>query len=190
MPPKVKYSREDILDAAYELVRSKGEGALSARTLASYLGCSTAPIFTAFPSVDALRFAVAMKAKDYYNHYLQQGLSQDIPFKGAGMQYIRFAKEEPELFKLLFMGSEAKETHYMPTGDDNEPDVRECVENYYEMKTDKAKYIYNHMSVYAHGFATLFAQGNCTFSESYVSRMMSEMFFALKQRVEGMENEG
>ena len=58
MPPKVKFSREEILSAAYELVRKNGKDALSARSLASALGVSTAPIFTAFESIDALTDAV------------------------------------------------------------------------------------------------------------------------------------
>lgn len=181
MPPKIKYSRDSILDAAYELVRSEGEDALSARTLASRLGCSTAPIFTAFPNVEAIHSAVAERAMALYGEYITAGLSQAPAFKGAGMQYIRFAKDEPKLFRMLFLHPNSRESHYFPSGDENEGRVRGKLEEDYTMENEQARYLYNHLSVYAHGLATLYASGNCTFSDEDVSRMMSEAFFAFKK---------
>ena len=107
MPPKVKFTREEILVAAYELLRKKGKEALTARSLASALGTSTAPIFTAFESIDALTDAVRARAKETYDAYLHEGLLHPIPFKGTGLAHIRFAKDEPLLFRFLFI--EAKD---------------------------------------------------------------------------------
>ena len=63
MPPKARYTKEQIVDAAYELVRRNGKGYLSARSLAAELGTSTAPIFTAFSSIEELQYAVTERAK-------------------------------------------------------------------------------------------------------------------------------
>ena len=182
MPPKAKYTKEQITDAAYGMVRKYGEGILSARNLAAELGTSTSPIFAAFDSIDEIAAAVAARARDLYKRYLDEGLSQTPAFKGAGLKYIQFAKDEPELFKMLFM-REGPDTpmHYLPSGFEFESEVRGTVQENYQLSESEAKRIYNHMSVYVHGLAVLFAQGNCIFSDEDVSRMLSEVFVALKE---------
>ncbi len=181
LPPRARYTREEIIDTAYELVRKHGESFLSARSLAAELGTSTAPIFTAFESIDEIYGAVVERAKARYSEYIKEGLSQELAFKGAGLQYIRFAKDEPELFKMLFMRNDggALPSHYFPGGDENEPLVLGALQGTYEYNTERARKIYNHISVYTHGLAVLYAQGICVFTDEDVSRMLSELFMAL-----------
>ena len=181
MPPKAKYTKEQIADTAFGMVRKYGEEILSARNLAAELGTSTAPIFTAFDSIDEIQRAVVEKAKTLYRTYAEEGLSMDPPFKGAGLKYIQFAKDEPMLFRMLFMKGDTGEriTHYMPSAYEQEREVRRAVSSRYPMNDETAKRIYNHLSVYAHGLAVLYAQGQCMFSDEDVSRMLSEIFMAL-----------
>jgi AcrR family transcriptional regulator len=178
MPPKVRYSKEQIADIAYELVREQGKDALSARTLAARLGTSTAPIFTAFSSIEELHTEVAQRAQKLYAEYAAQVLEGVPEFKAAGLGYIKFAKDEPQLFKLLFMSSDAEQTHYFPAKYEYEPLVRGHVESY-GYDSDRARRIYNHMAVYTHGIAVMYAHGQCVFTDEDVSRMLSEMFSAL-----------
>ncbi len=180
MPPKAKFSREEILSVAFEMTRKHGIEFISARSLAAELGVSTAPIFTAFQSIDELTSAIADKAKARYGAYLEVGLKEELPFRGAGVAYICFAKEEPKLFSLLFMGEENEETpsHYFPA-DDNSDTILQMVMKNYGLSEEKAKRLFNHLSVYAHGLATLFARGRCVFTMDDVRNMLSEVFFAL-----------
>ena len=182
MPPKVKYTKEAMTEIAYEMVRESGEECLSARNLASRLGTSTAPIFTAFSNIEEVRMAVEERARECYRHYAEAGLAMDPPFKGSGLQYIRFAKEEPMLFRMLFMRKSPKAaspTHYMPAEYEQEAEVRGTIKEKYGTDDARAKRIYNHLAVYAHGLATMYAQGQCTFTDEDVSRMLSEVFLAL-----------
>ena len=180
MPPKVKYTKEEIGDAAYSLVREEGIEALSARSLANSLGISTAPIFTAYRNIDEVKEYVIDKAKEKYQEYSERGLGEKIAFKGAGMEYIKFAKDEPRLFKLLFMTYPIKNRFYIPEGSYNESKIKGIVESEYGMSEPVAMRIYNHMSVYTHGLAVFFAEGQCDFSDEEVSRMLSEEFFAMR----------
>ena len=185
MPPKAKYTREQIIDTAYSMVRKHGRDFLTARSLASELGTSTAPIFTAFESIDDVYSEVVAKAKLLYSRYHEEGLLYNPPFKGAGLKYIQFAKDEPELFKLLFMsGEESELLHYAPAQYEYEGVVRGVVKDNYGLDDEKAKRLYNHMTVYTHGLAVLFAQGYCIFSDEDVSRMLSEIFSALSKEDE------
>lgn len=184
MPPKAKYTREQIAEYAYETVRQKGVQSLSARSLAEGLGVSTAPLFTAFESIENIRDEVAKRARALYDTYIAEGLDEPIPFKGAGLAYIRFAKDEPELFKMLFM-SPKRETpsHFYPEGDKNAPAVTLSVEGPYGISGEQAKRLYNHLSVYVHGFAVLFAQGRNVFTDEDISGMLSETFHALLKEI-------
>ena len=185
MPPKVKYSKEEIVEAAYELIRKEGSSSLTARHLAAALGTSTAPIFTAFESIDALNEAVLARARAYYDGFLSEGLSHHpIPFKGSGLAHIRFAKEEPLLFRYLFVDYKENDPvlHYLPGKGENEERVRSTVENYgYE--TESAKRLYNHLAVYVHGLSMLYAFGHTVFDEKDIDSMLSEVFYALKDEV-------
>ena len=103
MAPKNKFTKEEMVAAALRVVRAKGADGLTAKTIADELGTSTQPIFTAFGSMGGIRQAVYAAAVRVYDDYTKIGLQEKIPFLGVGTQYIRFAREEPELYRLLFL---------------------------------------------------------------------------------------
>lgn len=181
MPRQPKYTREEIVESAFSLVRAEGEAALSARRLAGVLGCSTAPLFVAFSSIEELLDAVRERAWAHYQGYLRRGMQESaLPFKGAGLAYVRFAREEPHLFRMFFMKGSFAVTHYMPATDPSEGAVRAALEGTHGVPTETARAIYNHMSVYVHGLASLCAAGNATFTEEDVDRLLTEAFVAVK----------
>lgn len=102
MPPKPKYSKEEILQSALNLVRKHGYKALTIRQLAAQLKISTQPIMSCFESSEQLRQEVWQSADLYHTHYLMKidETSKDsIPLQ-IGMNYIRFASQENHLFSL------------------------------------------------------------------------------------------
>ena len=96
MPPKPKYTKEELIEAALELTRETGMDAVVARNLGSKLQVSPSTIFTHFGTVEEIRHAVLEAARVLYNEYVEEGLRMNPPLKGFGMQYIRFAMEEPK----------------------------------------------------------------------------------------------
>lgn len=104
MPPSVRFSREAVLNAAYQLIRREGPSALNARAVARELGGSTQPIFRLFTNMDELRYAVIELALQTWKDSLHVRLQNSaFPYLTIGMSYLLFARDEPELFKLLFM---------------------------------------------------------------------------------------
>lgn len=181
MPPKAKYTRDQIIDAAFGIVREKGRDALSARSLARALNSSTGLIFASFSSIEEVQREVVDRAKKLYAEYVMEGLKERIPFKGFGMKYIRFAKDEPELFRMLFMCGDGSDidSHFLPYNDDNSPVVLETVMKNFKLSESQARRLYNHMSVYAFGLASLFVQRIYMFTMEDISRMISEVFAAI-----------
>lgn len=181
MPPKSKCTREQIIETAFEMVRSEGLSSLKARRLAKELGASTAPIFTAFNSIEEIRDEVVEKANALYGEYIKEGLRQAPAFKGVGMKYIEFAKDEPELFKIMNINKNFID-NFLPAYDDNSPEVMKVLEYKYGMSNETAKKLYNHMSVYAFGFASLYAQRIYLFTMDDISQMLSEVYTAMTEK--------
>ena len=112
MPPKVRVTKEDIITASVDMVREKGVNVLNARAIAAHMGCSTQPIFSNYASMEELKQDVMKSAYNLYMNFLKRETesNQYPPYKATGMGYIRFAKEEKELFKLLYMRDRTNET--------------------------------------------------------------------------------
>jgi AcrR family transcriptional regulator len=104
MPPAIRFSREAVLNAAYELVRRDGPAALNARAVAKELGGSTQPIFRLFSGMDELRAEViALADQRICTIMSERAKLSDNPYISVCFSYLLFARDEPQLFKLLFM---------------------------------------------------------------------------------------
>ena len=102
MPPKAKYTREEIIETALNIVAEKGKSALNARDLGAALGTSTRPVFTAFKNMSELIEEVKKAAMKRFESYSRN--EPGVPaFKSVGMQMISFATNEPKLFQVLYM---------------------------------------------------------------------------------------
>lgn len=122
MPPKAKFTRQEIIDAAVDIARRAPLEAVTAQELASVLGTSTRPVFTYFRTLEEVRAAVVEEAGKIYGQYVERGLSMNPPFKGYGMETIRFAREEPNLFRLLFL--RRRDTAEFPPTENHSADIR------------------------------------------------------------------
>lgn len=103
MPPKAKNTREMVVDAAFAIAREQGAENINARTVSQRLGCSTQPVMYHFSTIEELKRAVYEKTDWYHTEYLMNiQKPQDGVMLGIGMNYIRFAIKEPNLFRFLF----------------------------------------------------------------------------------------
>ena len=100
MPPKAKFTKDEIIEAAVGIVREEGFSALTARVLGARLGSSARPVFTVFQGMEEVQQAVIRRAKEIYGAYVEEGLSDDVPCRGRGRQYILFSIREPEIFTV------------------------------------------------------------------------------------------
>ena len=100
MPPKCRFTREEIIQAALDLTAEKGVGALTARGLAQRLGSSAKPIFGLFANMEEVQQEVVKAANLRYQEYLRQDMSAGRypPYKASGMAYIRFARTMRTVF--------------------------------------------------------------------------------------------
>jgi len=194
IPPKQRFTKEAVVAAALNLVRREGIAGVTARGLGAELGCSSRPIFTAFQNMDEVHRETISAAQMLYNGYVEKGLSETPAFKGVGMQYIRFAREEPQLFGLLFMtaGENALTlADVLPVIDGNSIRILSSIENAYGLSRELSYRLYQSMWIFTHGIACLCATGVGHLTEDETSCLLTEVFTGLliKIKSEGNKND-
>ncbi|QNM06652.1 TetR-like C-terminal domain-containing protein [Qiania dongpingensis] len=178
MPPKQKYTKEEMIAAAVEIIRRNGRDGLTARGLGEELGSSSRPVFTIFQNMEEVYQETVDAVKGIYNRYIQEGLSKEAAFEGVGIQYIRFAREEPNLFKLLFMtGREVSPRlpDVLSAIDENSGRILEAVKEEYGMDEENSRRLYQCLWIFTHGIATLCANGVCRFTEPEIGGMLTDI---------------
>ncbi|MBE6692787.1 MAG: WHG domain-containing protein [Ruminococcaceae bacterium] len=185
MPPKVKVTKEDIISAAVEVVRAQGEQGINARTVANLLNCSTQPIFSNFATMEELRFAVVKRADEMCQEYRQRESESGKypPYKANGMAYIRFAKEEKELFKLLYMRDRRSEPAE-PEGTPIDAKMELLIKNNMGVNDEEARMFHLEMWAYVHGIATMFATNFLNLDWELVSQMLTDAYLSMKSHRE------
>jgi AcrR family transcriptional regulator len=101
-PRKLTLDKDRVLAASLQLVRREGLAALSARAVADQLGASVAPIYRAYASMDKLTKVVLDAALQQLDEYVARPYT-DFPFRSAGVGLVMFARDEPRLFRALFI---------------------------------------------------------------------------------------
>lgn len=182
MPQKAKFDKEQIINAAISIIEENGYEFLTARALGQKLGSSARPIFTTFRNMDEVSAGVISFANNLYQSYVNEGLKQSPAFKGVGTYYIKFAKEHPKLFELLFM----KEQNGLPGPnnilgiiEDSYKAIMDSITKSYNVSERLAEELYIHMWIYSHGIAVLIVNKMCNFSDEEISDMLTTVFKSL-----------
>ncbi len=186
MPPKIKVTKDDIISAAVEIIRSKGAQAINARAVAAELNCSTQPVYSNFATIDELRLAVVDKAEELSREYMRREVEDGKypEYKAGGMAYIRFAKEEKELFKLLYMRDRSGEV--IPESTDLSDKMESIVHKQTGLSGLDVKLFHLEMWALVHGIAVMFATGYVELDPELVSKMLTDSYQGLRKQY-GME---
>ena len=176
----MKVTKDDIVNAAVDIVRISGSDSMNARTIASALNCSTQPVYSNFATMDELRMAVVFKADQLCNAYMRREVKSGCypVYKANGMAYIRFAKEEKELFKLLYMRDRSGEE--VPMESDNT--MEEIVRNNTGLDNSDVKLFHLEMWAFVHGIATMFATNYLDLDWELVSKMLTDVYRGLRKQ--------
>lgn len=176
MPAKIVFDKERVVNAALKIAENNGLEALNARSLAKEIGCSTQPIYLRYPDMSAVKAETVAAARRIYGQYLEFGLkSKPSLFEGYLSAYIRFARERPKLFAMLFMRD---------TGEEKDDGLKDIIVDKisalgdYDKKTSE-KFFFSAW-FFAHGIASQLASGFIRWSERDTDAFLKEQFGALK----------
>lgn len=180
MPPKPKFTKEEITAAALEIVSTKGIEALTAQELRNVLHCSASPIFTVYNTMKEIVEDVRSAAMRRFENYAKEALPDMPLFKQVGMKMVLFGLNEPKLYQLLFMREHGAAVSF----DDIFGELGEtadlcidAIEKDYGVTPAQAKQLFETIWIYT--FGALCATGVCRFAEEELSQMLSTEFRAM-----------
>ena len=186
MAPKNKFTREEMVAAAVQVVRKNGAASLTAKSLAGELGTSTQPVFTCFGTMDTAKAEVYAAAGRLFDDYLAESMKEEVSFFRFGMQYIRFVQEEPELYRLLFLmrpddlgsGAFATMRHMQEI-------VRPSLVETYHISEQEADRYFRDLWLVVHSLSTLIVTGECPYSDREIGQILTgfsvSIFKAIKE---------
>ena len=190
MPPKAKVTRDMVINAAFEVTRTMGAENVNARTVSQKLGCSTQPVMYHFAKIEDMKKAVYAKLDWFHTEYL---LNIEKPQKGImlgiGLNYIRFAIEEPHLFRFLFQSGFAVENNLVEMIDSGElKPVISVMQEAMEMNVEQTKEVFLTIALFAHGYASIIANNSLEYDEEVVALHLERAYRGAVLAVQEEEN--
>lgn len=182
MPPKPKFTKEEIVEVALKVVSKNGVEGLTARELGEALGSSARPIFTVFRNMEELQEEVKKAAMQQFENYVSHSIPDMPLFKQVGMKMVLFGAKEPKLYQLLFMQENRNNITFDDVFGELGPTAEICIEaieNDYNLSKADAKMLFENVWIYTFGVGALCATRVCHFSEEQVGKMLSTEFQAM-----------
>jgi hypothetical protein len=143
------------------------------------LGASSKVIFSLFENMEELHREILHSADAVYQRFLEEDMTEGKypPYKGSGMAYIRFAREERELFRLLFMRDRSQEA---PPQDDREvEDLIRLIQKSTGLDESQARRFHLEMWIYVHGIATMVATGYLDWDQDQADVLLSDAYHGI-----------
>lgn len=190
LPTTTKITKEMILNTAFEIARESGIEKISNRELAKKMNCSIRPIYYQFKNVEELNKELYKKIERYFYEFLMDNMIKDVPlYKQIGINYIKFAIAENNLFKFLFM-TETKDapSSFVSTDEKGFEEVAKAIKISTKLSDKDIKSFHIKMWIFAHGIATLAAAKSVEFTDEQIQDLLSQEFQALMLLEENPNN--
>ena len=178
MPAKAKVTREMIVEAAFAVARETGAESINARTVSERLHCSTQPVMYHFATIEELKRTVYAKADRYHSEYLMQikGSAKGVML-GIGMNYIRFAIEEPQLFRFLFQSDFFGGSTLLELIEAEElTPVLSAMQKTLGLGREQTKRVFLTVFLFAHGYASIIANNSLAYDEKLIRTHLEQAY--------------
>lgn len=191
MPPRARISKEMIIEEAFQIVRAEGMEKITARRISERLKCSTQPVLYYFAKIEEIKEAVYQQANEYHTAWLMNEEDDaGDPLLGVGMNYIRFAVEERNLFRFLFQSNEFTGVSLIDLIDAEELEpIMRILQQEAGVTSDEAKEIFTMLFVFVHGYASMFANNDMAYDEKYIQTLVTKAFYGAVCAAKEKENE-
>ena len=179
MPAKRKIQKEDILKASISIISHEGLNALNARKVAKALGCSTQPLFYLYENMDEIKKEVLQEISKLFNQALLKSNYDQPVYKDIGVNYIRFAKDEPEFFKIMFQSKMNKEMFDFIDLTGSSSQIFETISKQTGLSLENAKQFHLRMWLYVNGIAILAANQTVEFNDGEIAELLKDQYVSM-----------
>lgn len=178
MPARAKVTKDMIIDAAFEVAREEGAENINARTVSKKLNCSTQPVMYHFATIQELKRDVHAKVDRYHTEYLMNNKEPQKGFMiGIGLNYIRFAIEEPHLFRFLFQSNFVVGNSLLEMIDSDElMPVISTIQGAIGMSIEQTKEVFLIVSMFSHGYASIISNNSLQYDEELIKIHLERAF--------------
>lgn len=187
MPPVAKVKKEMVLNEGLSIIRRQGIRNLNVRNIAKGLNCSTQPIMYLFKNMDTLKEELYVYANEYHTEYLMQDVGEE-PLLSIGINYIRFACEEKNLFKFLFESNKFENKSFLNVIDSNENELEfifDIISSSADISKKEAKELFESIFISAHGMASLIANNSMRFDGLYCKKLLEISYIGTLNKIKG-----
>ena len=184
MPTTVRITKEEIIAAAYEITKEQGIEAATARAVAKRLKCSIQPVYYVFETMTNMREAVLEKAKLEYTQSLFSNLPDTLKINAVAFNYIRFAREYPYLFKLMFANDKYENISVLDKNirNENKPRIIRIIKEDYGIGDEKhAEDLHIKGGIFCHGLAMMAISGSINVDDETIGRLIKEVFAGIQK---------
>ena len=190
LPTTTKITKEMILNTAFGIAREKVFEKISNRELAKRMNCSIRPIYYQFKNVEELNKELYKKIESYFYEFLMNNMIKDVPlYKQIGINYIKFAIAENNLFKFLFMTeTKGEPSSFVRADEKGFEEVVKAIKISTKLSDKDIKNFHIKMWIFAHGIATLSATKSVKFTDEQIQDLLSQEFQALMLLKENPNN--
>lgn len=191
MPPKAKITKEMIVEAAFNIVQREGVDKVTARSISEQLNCSTQPVLYYFSTVEDIKKLVYKKVDEYHADYIMgTDIDYGNPMLAIGMNYIRFAIKETNLFRFLFQSNEFSGVGMLDLLETEELlPILTVLQNELDMSMEDTKDVFCTLFIFAHGYASLYANNTMIYDELNVMKALEKIFYGAIYATKEVENE-
>ena len=180
MPAIKKFSKDEIIDAAVDVLRDGGFSSVNARSVAKKLRCSTQPIYFSFKNMDELKAALTERAVQMHTQRVRDSLhiheGNDSRYSSYGMGFVKFAAEEKQLFRWLYLDGEQSGPYQ---SDVLTSEVIDVITNEFGYTADTARRFHQDMIYFTYGLAILANTDHLHLTESELREAFRREFRAL-----------
>ena len=176
MPAVRKVSKEQIIDAAVDVLRDDGFSAINARSVAKKLGCSTQPIYFSFRNMEELKAALTERAIQMHTQRVRDSLRIHEGNDSYGMGFVKFAAEEKQLFRWLYLEGEQLGPYQ---NDFLTPEVISVITEEFGYEEDVARRFHQDMVYFTYGLAILANTDHLHLTEAELREAFRREFRAL-----------
>lgn len=162
------------------MLRDGGFSAINARSVARRLGCSTQPIYLSFQSMEELKAALTERAIEMHTRRVRDSLraheGNDSRYSSYGMGFVRFAAEEKQLFRWLYLEGEQLGPYQ---NDVLLPEVIDVIVEEFGYSEDVARRFHQDMIYFSYGLAILANTDHLRLTETELREAFRREFRAL-----------
>lgn len=179
MPPVRKITKEDIIKKSLFIVNKEGLTSLNARRLAKELMCSTQPIFSKFKNMEELNSAVVDEIYHIFDKYMLKENYNYLVYKDIGLNYIHFAKEYPNYFKILFQSDKKLKARSFVELTGPSKRIFETIQKQTGLSNEEVTKFHIKMWFYVNRIANLVSNNTCEFTDIDLDNFLKEQYLSM-----------